>query len=149
MPVPPPLPWSCWPSPSCCYCLSTNCKPGAGNVSEEAALAGRDAAEFARAVNAQRPDSGAEAMRVRDGAGVRGVVPQAVHAAKPACDLALTFRPAAVYRDASVVVRIDGAEVSRRKHRILTPGEMVKVSVPKAELLRHVRGKELTVEVAP
>jgi hypothetical protein len=54
-----------------------------------------------------------------------------------------------VYRDASVVVRIDGAEVSRRKHRILTPGEMVKVSVPKAELLRHVRGKELTVEVAP
>jgi len=119
------------------------------NVSEEAALAGRDAAEFARAVNAQRPDSGAEAMRVRDGAGVRGVVPQAVHAAKPACDLALTFRPAAVYRDASVVVRIDGAEVSRRKHRILTPGEMVKVSVPKAELLRHVRGKELTVEVAP
>jgi sarcosine oxidase subunit alpha len=115
------------------------------HVSEEAAQAGRDAAGFAGAPEAR----GGEALRVRDGAGVRGVVPQAVRAARLTSDLALMFRPAGVYREAAVVVRVDGAEISRRKHRILTPGEMVKVLVPKAELQRHAQGKELTVEVAP
>jgi len=119
------------------------------NVSEEAAEAGREAADFARTLSAQRSTLNAEVLRVRDGAGVRGLVPQAVNAARLTGDLALMFRPAAVYRDAAVVVRIDGAEISRRKHRILTPGEMVKVLVSKAELQRHAQGRELTVEVAP
>jgi len=46
-----------------------------------------------------------------------------------------------------VVVRIDDAEISRRKHRILTPGEMVRVLVSKDDLRLHAQGRELTVEV--
>jgi hypothetical protein len=35
------------------------------------------------------------------------------------------FRPTVVFRDASVIVRVGGEEILRKKQRILTPGEMV------------------------
>jgi sarcosine oxidase subunit alpha len=112
------------------------------HVSEEAARAGRNAAACARTLSAQ-----GAALRVVDGAGVRGTVPQRVHVAKLTDELALMFRPSAVFRDASVVVRVDGAELLRKKQRILTPGEMVMLRVPKAALERSAQGRELTVEV--
>ena len=118
-------------------------------VTLEAAQAGRRAAEFARALNAEGSNSeGAlSAMRVLDGAGVRGLVPQSICAGRVESELSLMFRPAAVFRDAAVVVRIDGEEVLRKKQRILTPGEMVRLTVPKAQLARHAQGRELVVEV--
>ena len=118
-------------------------------VTLESAQAGRRAAEFARTLNAERSNSeGAlSAMRVLDGTGVRGVVPQSIGAGRVASDLPLMFRPTAVFRDAAVVVRIDGEEVLRKKQRILTPGEMVRLTVPKAQLARHAQGRELVVEV--
>jgi sarcosine oxidase subunit alpha len=58
------------------------------------------------------------------------------------------FRPAAVFKDAAAVVRLDGEEVLRKRFRILTPGEMVRLVVPKEVLKRHAGVGELTVEVA-
>ncbi|HQQ91701.1 MAG TPA: FAD-dependent oxidoreductase [Kiritimatiellia bacterium] len=119
-------------------------------VTIEAESAGRRAAEYARTFNVQRSTLNAEVgavLRVFDGAGVRGLVPQSICAGRLKDDVPLMFRPAAVFRDAAVVVRIDDAEISRRKHRILTPGEMVRVLVSKDDLRRHAQGRELTVEV--
>ena len=59
----------------------------------------------------------------------------------------LMFRPSAVFKDAAAVVRIDGEEVLRKRSRIMTPGEMVRLVVPKDTLERHVGAAELTVEV--
>ena len=122
------------------------------DVSEEAERAGRSAAEYARTLNGQRATLNAEAvsaLRVVDGAGVRGAVPQTLCAERLDGDVSLMFRPTAVFRDASVSVKIDGCEVARKKHRILTPGEMVRVPLRKELLLPHARGCELTVEVVP
>ena len=85
---------------------------------------------------------------MRDGAGVRGVVPQWVCASRLTEDLTLMFRPAAVFRDASLVVRIGNDEILRKKQRILTPGEMVRLVVPKASIEKGAQAGELTVEVA-
>ena len=112
-------------------------------VSQEAELAGRHAAVFARSAAVTR----AAGLRVRDGAGVRGVVPQSLCVTRLEGDVALMFRPTAVFRDASVSVRIDGEEIARKKHRILTPGEMVSLTLPRTLLARFTHARELTVEV--
>lgn len=121
-------------------------------VSEEAARAGRHAAEYAGTLNAQRSTFNAEgeaALRVVDGAGVRGVVPQSVCVERLQAAVTLMFRPAAVFKDAAIVVRVDGAEILRKKHRILTPGEMANVTVRKEQLSGFEHMRELTVEVVP
>jgi sarcosine oxidase subunit alpha len=122
------------------------------DVSEEAARAGRSAAAYARALNAPRSTRNGEgeaALRVVDGAGVRGVVPQSLCLERMDGEVPLTFRPAAVFRDASVSVKVDGCEVARKKHRILTPGEMVRMTLFKETLLPHAHGRELSVEIEP
>lgn len=129
------------------------------HVSEEAARAGRSAAEygrtrcaqpsFAEATDGKRSTVCGGVLSVRDGAGVRGVVPQSVCAARLTEDLTLMFRPTAVFRDASLVVRLGGEEVLRKRQRILTPGEMVRLDVPKDIVQRGAAAAELTVEVAP
>ncbi len=113
------------------------------HVTGESMQAGRQAAAFARG-DAMPP---ARSIRVSDGAGVRGVVPQAICMERVVDDLILMFRPTSVFRDASVVVRIDGNEVMRKKHRILTPGEMVALTLRKAQFLPFAQGRELTVGV--
>jgi len=117
------------------------------HVTVEATEAGRQAAKYARG-QGEAGIPACQMLQIRDGAGVRGLVPQAVHVANLAEDLPLMFRPSAVFRDAATVVRIDGAEVARKRHRILTPGEMVRLSLSKALLERHAAARELTVEVA-
>ena len=117
------------------------------DVSEEAERAGRSAAEYGRTPNVQRSTLNAQILSVRDGAGVRGVVPQRIDPGRVENELTMMFRPAAVFRDASVVVRIDGQEILRKKQRILTPGEMVRLSVPKAAFENRAQGRELKVEV--
>jgi sarcosine oxidase subunit alpha len=114
------------------------------NVTLESERAGRNAVLVARGDAMQ---GGAEPLRVMDGVGVRGVVPQRIAVARVSEPVALMFRPTAVFRDAAVVVRADGEEVLRKRHRILTPGEMVAVTVPKDVLARCASARELTVEV--
>lgn len=112
-------------------------------VTIESENAGRQAARYARYGSRAR----GAALQVRDGVGVRGLVPQEVCAARLTDDLPLMFRPSGVFRDAATVVRIDGAEVARKRHRILTPGEMVRLTVGKDVLERYAAARELTVEV--
>jgi len=119
------------------------------HVSAEAACAGRSAAEYGRTFDTRRSTLDSQVLSVRDGAGVRGVVPQRVNLGRVENELTLMFRPAAVFRDASVVVRVGGGEILRKKQRILTPGEMVRLSVPKTALERSASAGELTVEVIP
>lgn len=119
------------------------------HVTLEARRAGERAAAYAGTLNAQRAMPNAEVLSVRDGAGVRGAVPQAICVAHVASDVSLMFRPTAVFKDAAVVVRVDGEEILRKKCRILTPGEMVSLTLTKALLAQHAQGRELKVEVMP
>ena len=111
-------------------------------VSAEAEIAGRAAAAHAADAGGSRSSATAY-VQVKDGFGVRGTVPQRIN---PEGDgkVAVSFRPAGVYKDAAWVVRAGDEVLCRRKSRILTPGESQRVEIDRALF----KGKdEVIVEV--
>ena len=89
-------------------------------VSAESFKAGKAAADYVK--GSKRVGA---MIDVRDGDGVRGVVPQRLLVPEgEAQPVQLMFRPAAVYENATVRVLDGDREVLKQKKRILTPGEM-------------------------
>ena len=109
------------------------------HVSNESLKAGHAAARFVRG-----QIEAAETIAVRDGQGVRGVVPQRIRKGSGET-VELMFRPAGVYRNAVCLVKCGGQVLARKKAQIFTPGEMVVVKLP-GEMISGVQ-KELTVSV--
>lgn len=93
-------------------------------VSEEAERAGASAAIYASGRGKARGT-----RRVLAGNGVRALTPQFLSDA-PKGNVKLMFRPAAVYKNARVVVESGGVGLFSRKERILAPGEMVSLTLP-------------------
>lgn len=110
-------------------------------VSDESGRAGRMAAAFLRRELAELPSA-----PVLDGAGVRGVVPQRLRVGADIGDVRLMFRPDAVYRGASVVVRSGDREIARKKTMILAPGEMAELTL-KSQQIASLGTEDITVSV--
>ncbi len=114
-------------------------------VSEESAKAGKAAADYVLGRSGKKK----AVIRVRDGFGVRGVVPQRIR--RPAktdyaADVRLMFRPDRVYQNVSVQV-LDGDQIVRSvKKRVLAPGEMADIVLP-AEIVKNLSAKGLTVRI--
>jgi len=96
------------------------------NVSEEAELAGRNAVAFV----AGRA-GGEDGVGVETGPGVRYTVPAAIHPGAATPLTTVRFRTDNVYKDAFLSVYLDGDRVQHLRKRILTPGEMETVVIPK------------------
>lgn len=92
------------------------------NVSEEAAIAGENAAKFALGTLQK-----AETVRVLPEGGARYVVPQRL--VKGEGKAALYFRVSAAFQPARLTVTSDGKEIKSVKKRIMTPGEMEKTVI--------------------
>ena len=90
------------------------------HVSNESFRAGEMAARYAQG---QRREG--RVIPVKDGAGVRGVVPQKLMLDAENKGVDLMFRPDRVYRDHYLTVYADGKAISSVRKMILTPGEMV------------------------
>lgn len=110
------------------------------HVSNESLRAGEAAAMYVRG---QKPEG--KLISIKDGAGVRGVVPQRAHvgASKP---LPLMFRPSGVFENAYIRVLDGDKEIFKLKKRILTPGEMADISL-KPEITAALSGADVTVEI--
>ncbi len=93
------------------------------NVSDESEEAGRAAAEYVLSTSGR-----AIRATVKDGFGVRGVVPRKIAEGGDA-PVRFMFRPANVYRNARVEAVVGGDVIASWKRRILTPGEMVSLSL--------------------
>ena len=121
------------------------------NVSMEAERAGQQAAAHAaakRGGSGEKNSAGSARIAVRDGAGVRGLVPRRVSAeALRQGALALTFRPDRVYRNAVLLVEADGIVVNRLRKRVIVPGEMVELSIKPEFFLETFPKQELSVRV--
>ena len=108
------------------------------HVSNESFKAGHAAAAYVRGELAK-----AEMIKVVDGDGVRGTVPQFIRkGVNESVDL--MFRPSGVFRNATCVVKCGDKEIARKKAMIFTPGEMAVVKL-KPEI---VAGLEETVTVS-
>ena len=111
-------------------------------VSAESFKAGRAAAAYAMGKR-----RAGDAIAVRDGQGVRGVVPQRLLRQDAPEAVQLMFRPDAVYENATLRILDGEREMLRQRKRILTPGEMVEVTL-KPEHIAALSGGDVTVCIA-
>ena len=109
-------------------------------VSNESFKAGHAAAAYARGQLQDTP-----VAQVKDGDGVRGVVPQQIHLrGEDSQSVELMFRPSAVFKNTTVVVRSGDKEIARKKAPIFAPGEMVELTL-KPEVVAALDGSDITV----
>ena len=110
-------------------------------VTLEAQLAGEGAADYIL-------NGGRESVYVptATGNGVRYIVPQRVNINNPNA-VKLYFRVGRVFKNAKVVLEIDGKTISSKKKVKLAPGEMENVEIP-ADVLASLTGESaITVKV--
>ena len=98
-------------------------------VSEEAKLAGENAASYVRG-----EARGTRFVPLVAFDGVRYTVPQQIDPAAMADKVVVRFRVADVYRDRYVCVYLNGERIQKKKKRIMAPGEMEQVILDKSVL---------------
>ena len=100
-------------------------------VSNESFKAGQAAADFVQGKARE-----GRLIPVRDGAGVRGAVPQQIRLDKGAehAGVDIMFRPDRVYQNPYVVVTADGKPVFSQKKMIMAPGEMANITLNARQL---------------
>lgn len=111
-------------------------------VSEEAALAGRNAAAY---ILSQLPAG--NAVRITADGGVRYTVPQKIDPDNMADTVTVRFRVADVYRDRFICVYCNGERIRRIRKRVLAPGEMEQVVLKKSELKQPLESLRICLEV--
>ena len=111
------------------------------HVSRESFKAGHAAAAYARGEKNTAPTA-----RVKDGEGVRGVVPQRIRLTGEEREVELMFRPSGVFKNASAVVRSGEKEIARKRAPIFTPGEMAVIPL-KGEVVAALDGADITVSM--
>ena len=111
-------------------------------VSAESFKAGKAAAEYV-----QGKKRVGTYVSVKDGDGVRGVVPQKLLIPDgDAENVQIMFRPAGVYENAYIRVTDGEKELIKQKKRILTPGEMAEL-ILKPEVVKGLSGADVTVSI--
>ena len=110
-------------------------------VSEEAALAGRNAAAYVQA--GERAAANPVPLTARDG--VRYTVPQTLDAANMNDKVVVRFRVGDVYKDRYVSVYFDGERVLHRKKNVLAPGEMEQVVLTRQQVEKYPELRQITV----
>ena len=111
-------------------------------VSAESFKAGKAAAEYV-----QGKKRVGTYVSVKDGDGVRGVVPQKLLIPDgDAENVQIMFRPSGVYENAYIRVMDGEKELIKQKKRILTPGEMAEL-ILKPEVVKGLSGADVTVSI--
>ena len=130
-------------------------------VSEEAAAAGKNAARYVLADQTSQTCEmcyvhGGEAdgsdqtgaprvISLKGENGVRYTVPSFIHPEHMEDTLTVRFRVGNVYKDASICVYFDGTCISRRKKRVLAPGEMENIVLKKKDLEKYPDVKNIRI----
>ena len=104
-------------------------------MSEEANLAGKNAAAYVK-----KETAGEETKEVRLEAlnGVRYTVPQSLDIRNMNDQVVVRFRVADVYKDRFISVYYGDERVSKRKKKVLAPGEMEQVILKKIVICTEV-----------
>lgn len=124
-------------------------------VSEEAAMAGKNAAAYVHAAqqcsDTDKETNGSQAqavlhrISVKGENGVRYTVPSYISPQRMPDRLTVRFRVGNVYKNASICVYFNDTCVFRRKKRVLSPGEMENAVLKRADLEGYEGLKEITL----
>ena len=115
-------------------------------VSEEAARAGRCAADYL--LGGKKSSSEARRIALTGRNGVRYTVPQSIDPLRMPEKLTVRFRVAAPARDKCIFLAFDGKPVRRIKKRVLAPGEMEQLVLLRSQLPEDLREITLSIEEA-
>ena len=110
-------------------------------VSEEASLAGTNAAAYVLA--GEKTDG--HRVELKGENGVRYTVPQTIDINNMLDQVTVRFRVADVYKDRCIAVYYDGVQVSRRKKKVLAPGEMEQVVLKKDSFAQYPDLKRIVI----
>jgi NADPH-dependent 2,4-dienoyl-CoA reductase/sulfur reductase-like enzyme len=117
-------------------------------VSQESDLAGRNAARYVREDFIKEEKAlDTHIIEVAAASGIRYTVPQVIHTERMDESLTIRFRVDNVYRDSFLCVDFDGKEVTHRKEKILTPGEMKEIKVKKSDLEKNSGLTKITIQI--
>ena len=110
-------------------------------VSEEASLAGKNAAAY---VKAGEKKAGRKVAITAEN-GVRYTVTQTLDIINMQDSVTVRFRVADVYRDRYITVYYDGVPVIRRKKKVLAPGEMEQIVLKKESFSDYPELKNIVI----
>ncbi len=114
-------------------------------VSQEAAMAGRYAAEYVKS-GGNHTDAGKEIVILHEN-GVRYTVPEKIHINRMPDELTVRFRVGNVYRNCYISVYAGERRILHKKKQIATPGEMEEVRLSKKILEEIPELEQITVKV--
>ena len=126
-------------------------------MSEEATLAGRNAAAYVQAMEKSSEEESGEESGEKAGKkaghqvplkaenGVRYTVPQTLDIVNMQDSVTVRFRVADVYKDRYITVSYDGNTVLRRKKKVLAPGEMEQIVLKKESFSDYPELKNIVI----
>ncbi len=114
-------------------------------VSEEAVIAGKNAAIFVKEENAEK--TAGQIIRLNPSEGIKYIVPETIDITRMGEKLTLRFRVDNVYKDSYISVYFDEERILHRKTRIAVPGQMEKISLSNAQISPYPDLKTITVKV--
>ena len=119
-------------------------------VSEEAALAGKNAVKYISAMETgeTEPDQNeAEPIHLVATEGVRYTVPAVINVNKMEDSLIVRFRVGNVFQDSFISVYFDEERVIHRKKKIMAPGEMEEIKLQRVKLRQFENLRTITVKI--
>ena len=111
-------------------------------VSEEAGLAGTNAAAY---VQSGKEREAGHIAELKAENGIRYTVPQSIDINNMQDKVTVRFRVADVYKDRYISVYYDGVQVSKRKKKVLAPGEMEQVILKKESFADYPDLKNIVI----
>lgn len=113
-------------------------------VSEEAACAGKCAAEYVRK---QLKAEAGPVIELATGEGISYTVPRTIDLSRMSETLKVRFRVSGVYENSYISVYFDDKRVKHRKKRIVTPGEMEEIELTRQELQAEPDLKQILIKI--
>ena len=116
-------------------------------VSEEAALAGKNAASYVRERYGTGTAKGGKVVAVKATDGVRYTVPSSIHVDNMPDLLTVRFRVGAVFQNSYISVYFNDERKMHRKKQIMAPGEMEQVILKKKDIEGFEGLETITVKI--
>lgn len=116
-------------------------------VSKEASVAGRNASEYVKSFNAKPDNMSDKVIPLIPENGVRYTVPQWINSENMEEILTVRFRVGNVYQNKNISVYFDDCLLSKRKKKIMAPGEMEEIKLKKQDLLRYPSLNKIIVRI--
>lgn len=116
-------------------------------VSEEAALAGKNAAQYVKERYGKDAQKGGDVIEIKATDGARYTVPTSIHLDNMADLLTVRFRVGNVFKDSYISVYFNDERVQHRKKQVMAPGEMEQIILKKKALEDFDGLKTITVKI--